>query len=423
MRIFLLFMVFSFFSLLAYSQSQCASAEYRMELFKRSPAFAGKAASIESFTKKIINSHLQVTNDSAGSITGMPKIITIPVVVHILYNNAAQNISDAQILSQIDVLNKDYQRQNADSVNTPEVFKPVAADCEIRFALANVDPQGKTSSGIIRKYTSIQGFSINDDMKSAASGGDDGWDPNQYLNIWVCNLVSGVLGYSSIPGGPTEKDGVVLQYSVFGTTGNVQAPFNKGRTATHEIGHWLNLLHTWGDADCGDDHVADTPPQRAANRGCPDAIRITCGQGPNGDMYMNYMDFTNDACMNLFTTGQKERMRALFAPGGVRNAMLSSNAVTALALHPSQGLVSDNNIHPTIQIFPNPTAGTVFIRTSALSTMASQLDIFNELGQKMMSFQLDQHMQQFDISRLKPGLYYIHFNDGKNQSVTKLIKN
>ena len=175
------------------------------------------------------------------------EIINIPVVVHVLYNNSTQNISDAQVISQIVSLNNDFRRRNADTINTPAPFKSVAADTRIQFCLAKVDPNGKYTTGIIHKYTTETQFVADDAMKFSSQGGDDAWDASKYLNIWVCNLFGRTLGYAVLPGSPAEKDGVVIQYDVFGTIGYLTSPFNKGRTATHEIGHWLGLKHLWGD--------------------------------------------------------------------------------------------------------------------------------------------------------------------------------
>lgn len=374
------------------------------------------------FTKRFI-ARKTITDDTS-SATKVPDVITIPVVVHVIYHSSSQNISDAQVRSQIDVLNKDYRRQNADATNTPDIFRNVAADCGIRFELAGVDPGGNSTSGIIHKYTDILGFNISDDVKSSANGGDDGWNPDNYLNIWVTNLSSGILGYSSIPGSPKEKDGVVIQYTAFGTNGAATAPFNRGRTTTHEVGHWLNLIHTWGDAECGDDYVDDTPPQKGPNRGCPGTIRVTCGNGTTGDMYMNFMDFTDDACMNLFTNGQRERMRSLFASGGVRNAMLSSVAINAIP-HP-QGYepgtsAETNNIN--VKIYPNPAASSVFVQNPNLAHgTVSMLNVYNEMGQMVMSVRVTQQLQQLNISSLKAGIYYLKSDDGKTTAVTKLVK-
>ncbi|MCB0529504.1 MAG: T9SS type A sorting domain-containing protein [Saprospiraceae bacterium] len=254
--------------------------------------------------------------------------VTIPVVVHVVYYNSTQNISDAQILSQIDVLNADFRRLNADAANTPSVWQSIAADCEINFCMAAQDPSGNATTGIERRQTTVNGFSTNDNVKFYSSGGLNAWDRNKYLNLWVCNLSGGLLGYAQFPGGGASTDGVVCDYAYFGTVGVATPPFHLGRTATHEVGHWLNCYHIWGDdgTSCnGSDGVSDTPNQADENYGCPSFPTISCSNGPNGDMFMNYMDYTDDACMNVFTNGQKSRMQSLFNAGGARAALLTSN--------------------------------------------------------------------------------------------------
>jgi len=236
----------------------------------------------------------------------------IPVVVHVVYKTAAQNISDAQVHSQIDVLNEDYRMRNADVSSVPAAFQPFTADARIQFELATTDPDGNPTTGITRTATTRDSFTDDDGVKSAASGGADAWPADQYLNIWVCNLVPW-LGYAQFPGGPASTDGVVILHTAFGTTGTAAAPFNLGRTATHEVGHWLNLFHIWGDdaGGCsGSDHVADTPNQGGPNFGTPTFPTISCGNAPNGDMFMNYMDYVDDAAMVMFSAGQVQRMQA-----------------------------------------------------------------------------------------------------------------
>jgi len=252
--------------------------------------------------------------------------VTIPVVVHVVYYNSTQNLTDQQILSQIDVLNADFRRLNADAANTPGVWQSIAADCEINFCMATQDANGNATTGIERRQTTVNGFSTNDNVKHYSTGGLDAWDASKYLNLWVCNLSGGLLGYAQFPGGPAATDGVVCDYAYFGTIGSTQ-PFHLGRTATHEVGHWLNCYHIWGDdgTSCsGSDLVSDTPNQADENYGCPTFPSVSCSNGPNGDMFMNYMDYTDDACMNLFTNGQKARMQSLFSAGGARVSLLSS---------------------------------------------------------------------------------------------------
>jgi hypothetical protein len=242
-------------------------------------------------------------------------VTVLPVVVHVVWNknHAEQNISDAQIQSQIVVLNQDFRKLNPDVSGTPANFRPLSADARIEFQLADKDPGGNSTNGITRTQTNSTGFSDDDMVKSAATGGADPWPADKYLNLWVCPLSGGLLGYAQFPGGPAATDGVVILHSAFGSTGTAAAPFDKGRTASHEIGHWLNLRHIWGDdgAGCnGSDFVDDTPNQGGPNYGMPAFPHVTCNNGPDGDMFMNYMDYVDDAAMFMFTEGQVIRMQA-----------------------------------------------------------------------------------------------------------------
>lgn len=232
-------------------------------------------------------------------------VITIPVYVHVIYSNSNQNISDSQINSQITVLNKDFRKTNSDVGQVPSLFAGVTSDSEIEFTLA----------GTFRHANSQSSWGTNDAMKYAYPP----ITPQTHLNIWVCNIGGGILGYAQFPGGPSSTDGVVISPQYFGTTGYVSAPFNKGRTATHEVGHYLNLRHIWGDGRCNrDDYVADTPSSDRPNYGCPSFPTNHCN---STDMTMNYMDYTDDACMYMFSNGQTARMRAIFASNGPRSAM------------------------------------------------------------------------------------------------------
>src|SRR3954471_19058045 len=246
-------------------------------------------------------------------LVGRSGVTVIPVVVHVVFNGSAQNISDAQIQSQIDVLNHDFRKTNADISNLPAVFQPLAADARIEFELATTDPSSNPTNGITRTSTSATGFIDDNKVKKASTGGADAWPRDNYLNLWVCRLSGGLLGYAQFPGGPADTDGVVILDTACGTTGTAAAPFNLGRTATHEIGHWLNLRHIWGDDGngCnGDDFITDTPNQASENTGKPVFPHISCNNAPSGDMFMNYMDYSDNDSMFMFTAGQIERMQA-----------------------------------------------------------------------------------------------------------------
>ncbi|MFN8277349.1 MAG: M43 family zinc metalloprotease [Chitinophagales bacterium] len=291
----------------------CATMHNLERLQMADPGYAARMQEIETFTQNYLANHPAENNRA---------VVTIPVVVHVVYNTATQNISDAQIQSQIAVLNADYAATNSDKSQTPSAFSSLIANTNIQFCLAQRTPAGAATTGIVRKSTTSTSFIDDDKVKYAAQGGDDAWDATKYLNIWVCNLGGGLLGYAQFPGGANATDGVVINYTAFGNTGTAASPYNKGRTATHEVGHWLNLRHIWGDANCGSDLVNDTPTQQTSNYGCPTYPHVTCSNA--GDMSMNYMDYTDDACMYMFTAGQSTRMNALFATGGARVGLTTS---------------------------------------------------------------------------------------------------
>ena len=300
----------------AQQHRSCGANEVLLRQLQEDPSLLQRREAIEAHTNQFVQSGAQ---DRA--------VVTIPVVVHVVWNTTAQNVSDAQIQSQLTVLNADFRKLNSDIGNLPAAFTSLAADCELNFCLATQTPGGAATTGIERRQTTLTSFGTNDNMKFFSSGGLDAWDASKYLNIWVCNLSGGILGYAQFPGGPASTDGIVITFTGFGTMGSAQAPFNKGRTGTHEVGHWANLYHIWGDdgTGCtGSDDCADTPNQADENYGCPVFPQVSCSNGPNGDLFMNYMDYTDDACMYMFTNGQKTRAQSLFVSGGSRFSLTTS---------------------------------------------------------------------------------------------------
>lgn len=284
------------------SRRQCgAAAAYYLDVEKH-PEFREGQRQLEAATARRM-----AFGTAAISAEGP---VTIPVVVHVVYNKKSENISKAQINSQISVLNKDFRAQNTDRAKVPAVWKGLVADANIQFALASEDPADNTTTGVTRTKAGRTAFGVDNSVKSAATGGVDPWPTDRYMNIWVCSLADGLLGYAQFPGGPPQTDGVVILNTAFGTRGTATAPFNLGRTATHEVGHFLNLYHIWGlyDDCTGGDMVADTPNAAGPNYGEPGFPHVSCNNGPNGDMFMNYMDYVNDATMFMFTSQQVARM-------------------------------------------------------------------------------------------------------------------
>ena len=314
--------VLTFFIVFTQAQQRsCATMDVYQNQTENDSDFLVKQQNLEQMTE-YYNNMLPLMNNSE-------EVYTIPVVVHVLYKTSSENISDEQVYSQMTSLNDDFRALNSDLSSLPSNFESLVSDMQIEFCLAQVDPNGNSTSGINRVSTNQNSFSYNNNMKFSSSGGVDAWDTDSYLNIWVCSL-NNLLGYAQFPGGDASTDGVVVANTAFGSTGIAQAPYDLGRTLTHEIGHWLNLRHIWGDSNCGNDLVDDTPTHQEANYGCPNYPQESCNNGPDGDLFMNYMDYTNDACMYMFTTGQRTRMTSALLNS--RSSLLNSTACSIGAI-------------------------------------------------------------------------------------------
>ena len=339
-------------SLGSFAQSQkCASHVIHNKKMSEDVAYQTRRMAIES----------QVAS-APSSARKTATVYTIPMVVHVIHNGETEgsgtNISDAQIQSAVIALNKDFRMENSDSLTPSHPFYNLSADVELEFCLAKKDPSGQATTGITRTNRGQADWEANlfDSIVKPATI----WDHTKYLNVWVVTIGgvdAGTLGYASFPGAPDTTDGVVIGTTFFGTTGNVSQGFDLNRTFTHEVGHYLNLYHIWGDETCGDDEVADTPTAQQDNSGCPSFphnVSSACSPGSNGEMYMNYMDYTDDACMNLFTLGQKTRMRA--AIEGPRVSLTTSDAcnnpTSAAAISASAA-----------KVFPNPTTELVTVNS------------------------------------------------------------
>lgn len=282
-------------------KSRCGSQELLLQSLAEDPGLADRMNRIEQFTAEFIK------NPVSNFISG--EDIIIPVWVNVLYSNNTENISDAQINTQIQVLNEDFAGTNHDVAKIPKLFQPVqAGNTHIKFVLA----------GVTRKFSSVTVWGLDDRMKRTQQGGIAATSPSTTLNIWSCDLGPYYLGFATFPGGNTSVDGVVLDDNAFGKRGSTNDPYDLGRTGTHEVGHWLNLYHIWGTRVCGDDLVDDTPVAERPNYGCPKYPTYGACSATVPMMTMNYMDYTEDACMFMFTAGQNLRMQATFQPRGGR---------------------------------------------------------------------------------------------------------
>jgi len=322
-------------SFISYSQDRCATVQYEEQLKFKNP----KKESTQQF-EDWMNQRVALRPLKSGRTQETQATYLIPVVVHIIHNGEAEgtgtNLSAAQIQSQINVLNKDYQRLNADASNTPAAFLPLASNVDVEFVLAKQDPIGAPSNGIVRVQGTQSSWSVNDNSIFKALSY---WPAEKYFNIWVVAFNDQTIGYaqfpvSALPGleaSPDDRltDGVVISYTAFGSiddgTFDLDNKYNKGRTLTHETGHFFGLRHIWGDdgSQCnGTDYVDDTPNQAGSYLNqCPTGTKTSCS---SDDMYMNYMDYTNDACMNLFTTGQVGRVNVVMQNSPRRASLLNS---------------------------------------------------------------------------------------------------
>ncbi|MBC7863314.1 MAG: PKD domain-containing protein, partial [Bacteroidia bacterium] len=323
----------------------------------------------------------------SSKLSSMPSY-TIPVIVHVIHNGEAvgtgSNISNAQVNSQITVLNNDFAGTGLNNALCPSAFTSIKANTGISFCMATKNPSGVTlaTPGIDRVNRNTAGFSappyssttyIDGTIKPATI-----WNPTLYCNIWVLNLGGGLLGYATFPtgtglsgitgSGTMTTDGVVIGYSYFGDVGTVSAPYDEGRTTTHEIGHWLGLRHINGDSNCGSDFVTDTPTQDALHGGCISSSTPyhvnTCGAGtsPNGEMTMNFMDYTDDDCMYMFTNGQSARFQTCMANGTHRVGLQASsvNLCNSTPVAPTAAFTFSGGTHCTAtpHTFTNTSSGT-----------------------------------------------------------------
>lgn len=427
--------LFSGFLTLTAQLRQCAANEMLEKAIQENPQLAFKLLEIEKHTESFIHRKNFKKPDNPGGGNGggggggnppppPPSFtkVTIPVIVHVVYNTNAENITDAQINSQIQVLTKDFTASNSDyNSYVPAEYQGVKGNANIEFCLVQT----------IRVSTNRTSFGTNDDVKFTSRGGSDVVDPAHYLNVWVCDLSSGLLGYAQFPGGNSATDGIVCDYQAFGTTGTASAPFHKGRTATHEVGHYLNLRHIWGDRRCGNDFVDDTPLHDGANYGCPAEGATSNCKGPVVEMWMNYMDYTDDPCMYIFSGLQTARMRALLDPSGSRYGLLTNGctapATRAITSSLQNSMPAMEKFSGSFSVFPTISQGTVQYRIQADMPSTAVISVFNSSGAQVFSENMvlndGINNRSFSTEKYGSGLYFVRLHqNGKTETRKFLIQ-
>ncbi len=359
------------------------------------------------FTKEIAN----------ASVTER-MVVTIPVVVHVVWNKAEENISKEQILSQIAVLNKDFSASNSQISSVPILFQPLIADVGFQFCLASKAPDGQATTGIVRVQTNNNiGIGGTSAIHHSSQGGSDAWNPDKYLNIWVAKFAGNIGGIASFPGeGPADEQGVEINYKQFGTTGTAtNPPYNLGRTCTHEIGHYFNLEHLWGpnaNSCCNeDDGVADTPVSCEDYLDeCPTGTTFSC-TAP--DMWMNFMNYTDDACMAMFTMGQKLRMYD--ALNNFRAGLLNSDGCQAVAsVEELDGA--------ELVIYGNPTRGQLRVEIKSKAAQPWRLQLVNALGQPVVENTiLPNQPASIDCQAVGSGVYFLVASQNEIRVVRRVV--
>jgi len=321
-------------------------------------------------------------------------MLYIPVVVHIVYNQAEENIPDSIIQTQMASLNQDFQFQHIDTATVLESFKMLTANCKLHFYLATLDENSFPTSGITRTSTSHGPFG-NDDIHFTALGGKDAWNTQKYLNVWICNLAPGIGGYGTPPGTSSEKDGVVIHYEY---VGNSSYPTrNKGRTLVHEIGHYLGLDHPWATGGCVDDGIADTPVQEGPSSGC-ELNKTSCN---SLNMIQNFMDYSDDDCRLFFTKGQKAVMR---------NTILTSRKGL---LENVVNVIEEKEAFP-FAIYPNPSLDGIFHLEFPFSPKIKKLEIINSLGKVVQSYSWVHFLFTLNLQKFPKGFYYLKVDTNQN---------
>jgi hypothetical protein len=403
------------------------------------PNHKKNADEIKNYSQRMNEAELKARNwkEQNKSNAKMQSTITVPVVFHCVYKNTTDPsyLHDSVFQRQMNVLNETYSLSNANYSNTRAIFDTLGANTDIQFCFASLDPNGNPTTGInrVQSTTSFSLTAFNDDVKNPSKGGVAPWDPQHYLNVWTCDMSlfgqTFVLGYSTFPGGPDSLDGTVIQYQYLGfqNTGNQN---NLGRTTVHEVGHWFGMRHVWGDGQQGNapcdstDYVEDTPHANDASQTTCDTVKNTCSNESTHwtqfgidppDMVENYMDYSNDGCMTMFTKGQKERMWSFI--NTARSGLLS-NPTTCSAVSIDEFNSAFSN---ALTIFPNPANETFTVNFATNSIDQVEIAVYDANGRVVKTLKPVSFQNTFDCSALEAGIYFIKISNPFNCAVKKLI--
>lgn len=346
------------------------------------------------------------------------EVFTVAVIIHSLYNSKENRVTEEQVLSQLQALNRDFNSSPLSTSSASTISKDIselAGVPNIQFCLADYEVQRNQPKGILYKQTERLEWSMDDKMKSKATGGSDPVHVHKYLNIWVVNLEEGNSGYAQMPGGLDETDGIVIDYEFFGTGKYALPPYHLGKTLTHLTGNYFNLYPLWSRGLCQDDFVPDTPIHNGPNYGCPSIGEVsTCYQILKKELTVNFMDNTDDGCMLMFTKGQVKRMQALLQPGGARSELREgvSNCLPPGSYAMDQFQIQASKRHSEIIIAPNPANNQLQIEFANSPIRPTRLEIIDLYGHQFsMHYDIDKTAtsQMLHIRNWPSGLYLFTF--------------
>jgi hypothetical protein len=402
-----LFSMFGFYFLMlgANAQHHCATDQKMMDALAAEQSYDQSFSDFQEVQRQFA---LDVFQDA---IRDDQKEFVVPVVVHVVYTDETNNISSEQIHTQIAALNRDFNLLNADQSEIPEVFKSFRSNVSFKFVLADRDPDGNFTNGITRTQTTVEGIGDTEKYFKTSQGGINPWPQPHYMNIWVCDIPGQVLGYAFLPASNmSERDGIVMAPRAFGTMGTAQAPYNMGRTLVHEVGHYFGLVHLWGSesGDCGKtDYMSDTPNQFGPNNGCQTFPQMSCPEEPDGDMFMNYMDYASDGCMFLFTERQAAFMRLVMTTS--RITLQHSQAVTS---------VSEPIADRGATIYPNPATGQMYLEYLSKQLPAA-VSLWSIDGELIKTWTPIKPIEIIDVSDITQGVYVVKMS---NQTLRVVVQ-
>jgi len=352
---------------------------------------------------------------------------TLPIVFHVVQSPGMPKITEQQIQSQLEALNRDFNTSQIinDHQNDPNgIYSERAGKPLIQFCVPVVDQEGNPTSGIVAATTSKKQWTTRNEMKSVASP----WSTQKYINVWITDLEGQNAGYAQMPGGDPTLDGIVIDFQYFGQEGTAIFPYNEGKTLTHLIGNYLGLYSLWGEMECGDDRVDDTPIHNSPNFTCPEFDHVSTCDGYPTEMTINFMDATYDACRNMFTNGQIKRMQAILAADGIRSRLSQTETKCGkpevVVAEATQSEEETPDITPTlsqIQLTPNPASDLVTINfKEVITTTCIDLRVIDINGKVILDEQInhDATQHKLDVRTLVPGAYFLNFRF-EDQSVTE----